>query len=647
MADALHKKISNHWKNRLLFFQSLEIFLLLLAPARADGPFPVFGTNEQTHLHAALACLNMTEKDPGFEKDLGKPVVVLPWIRRLLDDPLSLPGVADRVLALGAAGDPDGLWSAAFDWLEVKQPDEAAGSAGTIVQFKGLDPALADALGHFVQAAGQADALLDQAFEEVSEKDMRYATASYFAGTFNAEDKEEVRAALRQFGLDEKDVELAIREGQAVDPEPASTQFLAIAQKTDVAALLAAGQVFHRAVRELRRRCSKIEAWPDKATSFETPLGVVRIGTTRNDAHSAACLLILDPAGNDAYTDGAGNALPFSGRRLSAIVDLAGADTYSGSGINAPGSAVFGATVLLDASGDDLYKAEFTGQGAAFFGTAWLEDDAGNDVYRAYAHAQGAGYIGLGVLEDKSGNDLYDVGLLGQAYAGVLGVGLLIDRDGNDRYLAGGRDHDYERNDERYVSLAQGCAIGSRPFAGAGLAALIDLAGNDTYSADVYGQGVGYWYGVGMLLDASGHDTYTVYQYGQGSGIHMSLGLLADGAGNDLYTGFILVQGNAHDYGVGELFDLAGDDTYTADHHAQGRALNNGFALLVDSDGTDGYFARQPDQCQGIGNDAGLREYGSLAILMDLGGADRYSCGATNGCRMIRPDYGIVYDEGN
>ena len=614
--------------------------VLLFGTAWADGPFPVLGTNEQAHLQTALTCLNMTARDPGFEKDLGKPVVVLSWIRRLLNDPMALPGVANRVLE-AATND---LWSAAFDWLEVKIPDNTGTPARSEIVFQGLDPELAGALGRFVQAAGQADAWLDKAFDRVTEKDMRYAAASYFASTFNAEDKADVREALEQFGLDKKDIEEAIHESQAIDPEPAATRFLAIVQKTDLAALLSAGQVFHRAVKELRDQCGHVTAWPDKTTSFETPLGSVIIGSAGNDDYSDDSLLILDPSGDDTYS---GGVRPFSRARLSALVDLAGADTYSGRGIKAPGSAVFGVTVLMDVGGDDLYKAEFTGQGAAFFGVAWLEDGAGDDVYRAYAHAQGAGYVGMGVLEDNEGNDLYEVGLLGQGCSGVLGIGLLIDREGNDRYSAGGRDHDYERNDERYVSLAQGCAIGTRPFAGAGLAALIDLAGNDTYSADVYGQGVGYWYSVGMLLDASGHDTYTMYQYGQGSGIHMSLGLLADGAGNDLYTGYILVQGNAHDYGVGEFFDRNGDDTYTADHHAQGRALNNGFALLVDSGGNDAYFARQPDQCQGIGNDAGLREYGSLAILMDLGGTDRYSCGATNGCRMPRPDFGIVYDEGN
>jgi hypothetical protein len=189
-------------------------------------------------------------------------------------------------------------------------------------------------------------------------------------------------------------------------------------------------------------------------------------------------------------------------------------------------------------------------------------------------------------------------------------------------------------------------SMGVRPFAGGGYGVLIDRSGNDAYIADVFGQGVSYWYSVGMLLDGAGNDTYDVHHYGQGSGIHMSVGLLADYGGQDRYGGHILTQGNAHDYGVGMLVDHDGDDTYTADHHAQGRALNNGFAVLFDRAGDDAYFGRQPGRCQGVGNDGGKREYGSIAVLMDLAGRDRYTCGAHDGTRMLRPDFGVVYDVG-
>ena len=606
----------------------------LAASASAENLHPVLGTNEQAHLVDALRCMKMTEVDLGFEKDYGKPQIVLQRVRKLLAEPLGLPTMADEILATVSPNCPPAVWLQTANLLEVKVSDSNVSPAPDA-------SSLTNSIAVFDAEAKRAEQLLGKAFGSVTDSEKRYVAAAFLAGTFNAEDKPEVRADLLSIGISSQEIDLAISESLEVDPEPSSTNFLAVLRKVDFAALLEAGRVFQQAVYVLRESVAGTVGWPDKPTR----MGGVMVGSTGDDVYTNAELLILDPGGDDTYSGDAGSANGLLGRRFAAVVDLGGDDRYIGDRVVGPGAAMFGVSVLLDEAGDDLYRAKYVGQASAFFGVGWLEDCAGDDVYRAQAHSQAAGYAGLGYLRDDGGNDLYDVGFEGQAYAGVTGVGLLVDAKGNDRYLAGGVEHDYERNDDRYVSLAQGFATGMRPYAGGGVAALVDLEGNDSYVADVFGQGVSYWYSVGMLLDAAGDDTYTVYQYGQGSGIHLSLGLLADGGGNDLYTGYILTQGNAHDYGVGMLFDQGGDDTYTADHHSQGRGLNNALAILVDSSGDDGYFGRQSDQCQGVGNDAGEREYGSLAVLMDLAGKDVYSCGATNGCRMLRPDFGIVYDD--
>jgi hypothetical protein len=226
----------------------------------------------------------------------------------------------------------------------------------------------------------------------------------------------------------------------------------------------------------------------------------------------------------------------------------------------------------------------------------------------------------------------------------VRGAGWLIDRAGHDRYLAGNRERDWGRHADRFLSLAQAFSIGLRPFAGGGFAALVDLGGNDTYVADVYGQGVSYWYSAAFLIDADGNDTYRMFHYGQGSGIHLSLGLLSDEAGDDSYTGSILAQGNAHDYAVGLLIDRAGNDTYTADSYSQGRGLYNALGVLIEGGGDDVYSARHTNECQGLGHDGGPREYGSLGLLLDEGGHDEYACGAAGACATLRPWYGVVWD---
>ncbi|OQW95079.1 MAG: hypothetical protein BWK77_08140 [Verrucomicrobia bacterium A1] len=629
---------SKHWK--------IPVLLLASASAFAAELDPVLGTNEQAQLRAALACMNMTETDLGFEKDLGKPVVFLQRSRDLLNAPLGLPVLADQALDAVRSADARRIEALARDWLEVPagtMPTNEPASAD--VAWPALDPALSNSLTRFLSGARAADGLLSTAFAAVTAEEKRYVAAAHLAGMFNAEDHADVREELPAAGVTPQEIERVILEGQAVDSSPASMKFLGIVGKINQDALLAAGEVFRGAVRELADSCLLFTNWPAAVTSLETPLGPIVIGTTNCDTYTNAALLVLDPGLDDTYTGDVIRANGLLGQPLAAVVELGGNDRYANDRVLGPCAALFGVCVHLDLRGDDLYEARYSGSAAASCGVAWLEDRRGDDKHRARGFAQAAACVGFACLLDGKGDDDFRVGYCGQAYAGVMGAALLENAEGNDHYFAGGVEHDYDRNDDRFLSLSQGFAIGMRPFAGGGIAALVDLEGDDRYEADVFGQGVSYWYSVGMLLDARGNDEYTVYQYGQGAGIHMALGLLADGGGSDVYQGGILTQGCAHDYGVGMLFDQGGgDDTYDADQHAQGRAMNNALAILVDSGGDDGYTARQPDACQGIGNDGDKREYGSLAVLMDLGGDDIYSCRATNGCRMLRPDFGIVYD---
>lgn len=667
-------KVSNDWKNPRKIFQSLENFVLcsgaarmprptqvgrsvplrcfailclaLILPAAAHAAGELLGAFEHEHLGAALGRLDMTTHDMSFDKDLGKPLLVLNNNRRMLNEPMRLPLLGATILAAATNRNTAPVWPLVADLLEVKlwDADPFGEPFSHLGPWHEPLPALAPMLDRFLADASRAAARLDVAFDGLSDADKQFLAAEFLAGLFNAEDRPEVKGALGDSGVGVEYVDKAVRNSLEIDPEPPSREFIAVLKRIDLGALLDGGKMFQRAVARLADEAAAVSEWPGAGARFETPLGAIVIGATGDDRYDGDALVILDPGGSDTYRDGAGAANGLRGRALAAIVDLAGSDRYVANAVLGAGAALFGAAVVVDVDGDDCHVARHMGQGAGLFGVGWIEDRAGDDVYRAWAFAQGAGYGGFGYLLDLVGNDYFDVGLCGQAYAGVLGVGLLVNREGNDRYFAGGREPDHERNDERYLSLAQGFAIGARPFAGGGVAALVDLDGNDTYTADIYGQGVSYWYSVGMLLDASGHDSYTMHQYGQGAGIHMSVGLLADGAGNDTYAGGILVQGAAHDYAVGMLLDKGGNDTYTADHHGQGRAINNALALLADSGGHDAYLARQPDQCQGVGNDGDKREYGSLALLLDLGGRDRYTVPAEDGEKKPRPDFGIIYD---
>ncbi len=619
--------------------------LLVVAPALAQNGLTA---REQTHLREALNALNLTEADLSFTKDVAEPRLSLGWIRAALHDPYAMTRAAGELWEAAADGSATQWWVAAGALLELgKTPEAEAVTNSPADTWEGLDPALADALSRFMQSARLANGLLDRAYGRLTREEMSYLAAATLAGTFNAEDEEASRTALTEAGIAEGDVKAVIEEGRQLDATPSATRYLDLVEKLDRTALVEAGHVFQRAVWDLYQVARGVEHWPEGNVLLVTDLGKVRVASVSDDSYSDKSLLIIEPGGHNTYLGQAGSANALRDQRLSAIIDLGGKDSYRSGGLLGPGSALFGVSVVVDAGGDDTWRATFAGQGAGLFGVGWVEEGGGDDDYEARALAQGAAVLGVGALMDRGGNDVYDVGLQGQAFSGLFGLGVLADDAGNDRYLAGGREPDHERNQDRYLSLAQGFSIGLRPFAGGGVAALIDRGGNDTYVADVYGQGASYYYSAGYLLDGGGNDTYTVYQYGQGAGIHLSLGLLVDEDGNDAYSGGILVQGVAHDFAVGGLIDRAGRDTYVADHDAQGHGMNNALGWLLDAGGDDVYVARDPSNSQGVGNSGGERESGSLGLLLDLGGHDRYSCAASDFLRLQRPLYGIVYDVGD
>jgi hypothetical protein len=267
----------------------------------------------------------------------------------------------------------------------------------------------------------------------------------------------------------------------------------------------------------------------------------------------------------------------------------------------------------------------------------------GKQTFEADTFCQGAGMFGAGILWQRGGDTTYRAAQMAQGFGGTSGVGLLLDESGNDAYFAGGK-YPCDWLPGHYFSLSQGFGYGMRPFAGGGVGILCDLKGDDHYVADVYGQGASYWYSVGLLLDAEGNDTYEAYQYCQGAGIHLSSGALIDWAGNDTYTAGHICQGAAHDYAVGMLIDRAGNDKYTGDTTAQGSAINNSFAMLLDHAGDDTYIGKDPKQSQAAGHDGDKREYGSIALMLDLGGKNTYSQGQSNNTVWLKPLYGAGMD---
>ncbi len=124
---------------------------------------------------------------------------------------------------------------------------------------------------------------------------------------------------------------------------------------------------------------------------------------------------------------------------LGALLDLAGKDRYS-AGTWAQGAGFFfGTGLLVDGGGDDTYEATWYAQGsAAHRGLGLLLDEAGDDLH-VLSGTGGAGLgfgwdFAAGLLVDRSGNDVYRARRLALGAATQRSVALFLDEAGDDRY---------------------------------------------------------------------------------------------------------------------------------------------------------------------------------------------------------------------
>jgi hypothetical protein len=363
------------------------------------------------------------------------------------------------------------------------------------------------------------------------------------------------------------------------------------------------------------------------AIAGDSPATRVVIGGKGKTTYSGRAAIVIDLGGDDVYTRAA--VVDDGESFVSIVLDLGGNDTYSGEG-DGPVYACGGVAILVDVSGKDTYRGGRLALGsAAFGGFALLADLAGNDVYEAQGYDEGFGFGGVGLLYDRSGDDRYDGWGYAQGATLGFGLGALVDGEGNDSYLADGHFADVygDSGPNVWNGESQGSANGIRPGLPGGVAALVDLAGRDTYRAGNFSQGGGYFLGFGLMFDGGGDDENFGTRYSQGFGVHQAIGIRWDAGGNDVYhTRTVANLGSAWDEGVGYFLDDAGNDVYEAGGLSLGSAANTAIAIFVDGGGKDRYVSGDARDTQGGTSDSSYHKMQSLGVLIDLGSAgDTYS----------------------
>jgi hypothetical protein len=274
-------------------------------------------------------------------------------------------------------------------------------------------------------------------------------------------------------------------------------------------------------------------------------------------------------------------------------------------------------------------------------GLGAFANEGGDDEYRAGALSQGSAMMGVGLLLDNKGDDTYRAQYFSQGAASVAGLGWLVDRSGRDLYQAGGLVPHEPLIPGVTISFSQGFSTGWREDSGGisgGIGLLTDFQGDDTYRGETYCQGASYWFALGSLYDAAGHDQYSAYHYSQASAMHFTVASLFDLAGDDAYTAkWGASHAIGHDYGVAVLLDRAGSDIYSARDSNPSVGVANGVSIFVDSEGDDRYMG-PPAQANSA------RGTGSLAVFVDLAGADKYREGLEDGAAEARALWGMALD---
>lgn len=611
----------------------IVFYLLASCPSwlRGETPSALDATDEHA-IELALRGIKMTPHDLSFSKTNVESELVLQKARTFLQQPLTLPAYGHFVTTnLQAAASLVALASFAREQLEVPSVNYVD-QLSRLVELDGrflaqLPPVVARAVQTLCKTAGAASTLLprpnDVAFAAFSVESLDSAELDGLSEQAHA-------LARRKEMLESQDDELA-------------NSILEASDELNRPALLLAFNELASAVDSVIADLRTNTFTEEFQYETNTPLGKIIVGGAGHNVYTNETFLIIDTGGDDTYLNSAGGANGLAGRPISIVIDLGGSDEFNSRRSFSQGSGVFGIGILAALGSNCTFQAKHLSQGAGFFGCGLLMTGPGQQTFEADTFCQGAGAFGAGILWQRGGDTRYKAAHMAQGFGGTSGIGLLLDESGNDSYVAGGK-YPCGWLSKHYFSLSQGFGYGMRPFTGGGIGILCDLKGDDHYVADVYGQGASYWYSVGLLLDAEGNDTYDAYQYCQGAGIHLSSGALIDWGGNDTYTAGHICQGAAHDYAVGILIDRAGNDKYSGDTTAQGSAINNSFAMLLDRSGNDVYTGTDSKQSQAAGHDGDKREYGSIALMLDLGGEDKYSQGQTNNAMWLNPLYGCGID---
>ncbi|RKZ34616.1 hypothetical protein DRQ33_01775 [bacterium] len=595
----------------------------------------------------ALEALKMSPDKLSLKSDIDVDSFRLSVVDLCMERPTELPEIIDSLadeleFTTGAS-----FFSAIAGFLDIKPatpPLYGKQSKNPWANEKNVPPKIRKALDILMEAFYDANVSLESAFEELDS--FQLDTLFSRAPEYLTPGAEKLADEVDESTLEEMDKQELLEEKQ-------DERFFTLASRVNQQKLLESATRIAQSTWKAKDLSTAVKsregngiapdtiAFGDIIYYAETEFGPVIIGGAGPTVYLSPCAIIIDLGGDDEYRCAAGGTA--NSLKFAVAIDLDGNDVYWSESSFAHGAALGGVGILLDLKGNDHYRSLHHSQGTGILGWGILWDYDGDDVYVGHTAVQGVGFLGGGLLYDATGNDRYEAHLYSQAFGFVGGLGMIYELEGNDSYICTGASVDKLRYADHHVTLSQGFGYGYRPDWSGGIGFLMEHSGNDVYTSDIFGQAASYWFALGTIYDIHGNDNYISYQYAQGSGVHLAAAALIDLQGNDAYVAHGVSQGCGHDLAIGFLNDRSGDDNYVTWDLAQGAGNANGIGILVDEKvSEDAYVAKREYNVQGYGN--WRRSFGSVGLMLDLGGDDAYAGKGEQGKWWSWSNYGLGID---
>jgi len=204
--------------------------------------------------------------------------------------------------------------------------------------------------------------------------------------------RERALAPVRRAGLT-PDEAFEVAAGRAPMDEDGFPRAQALMRSVDLKRLMVGAELTAMAADRAATALAKLNATEGYAFRAWTPFGWVILNGAGDDAIDRVQpnLLVIDTGGNDLYRSG--GATHGAQYPVSVLVDVSGDDRY----VNNPG---LDATPVMRFSGRREPAPPSFGTG--FLGYGVLVDAAGDDLYRAVGPTMGRADYGLGMLHDLS-----------------------------------------------------------------------------------------------------------------------------------------------------------------------------------------------------------------------------------------------------